>query len=302
MFSRHTFVSALLASLSTAAPLDISRRAISADVLDQLQFFSQYSAAAYCGGNNNSTGTKITCPQGNCARVEAADTNTLTEFENTLATDATGFVATDSTNSLIVVSFRGSRSVRNWLTDVEFPTVPTTICAGCDASDGFWSSWLEAQDQVVAAVSEAQKAFPSYRVVVTGHSLGGALASLGAGALRNSGVAADLYTYGSPKVGNAALATYLSGTSTGSNYRVTHKNDPVPRLPPLALGFRHVQPEYYVSSDDTTQPTTNDITVYTEAQEAQGNEGNLGIDIDAHLWYFGEISACDGSQQIEIKM
>jgi hypothetical protein len=55
--------------------------AISAAVYDQLDFFAQWSAAAYCGGNNNSTGTKITCPQGNCARVEADDTTTLTEFE-----------------------------------------------------------------------------------------------------------------------------------------------------------------------------------------------------------------------------
>ena len=55
--------------------------AVAANTLDQLQFFSQYSAAAYCVGNNNSPNTKITCPQGNCARVEAANTTTLTEFE-----------------------------------------------------------------------------------------------------------------------------------------------------------------------------------------------------------------------------
>jgi hypothetical protein len=57
-----------------AAPLDVSlsKRAVSADVLDRLQLFSQYSAAAYCISNNNSPNTKITCPEGNCARVEAA--------------------------------------------------------------------------------------------------------------------------------------------------------------------------------------------------------------------------------------
>lgn len=55
--------------------------AVSASILDQLQFFSQYSAAAYCLDNNNSPDTKVTCPQGNCARVEAANATTLTEFE-----------------------------------------------------------------------------------------------------------------------------------------------------------------------------------------------------------------------------
>ena len=55
--------------------------AVAANTLDQLSFFSQYSAAAYCLGNNHSPNTKVTCPQGNCARVEAANTTTLTEFE-----------------------------------------------------------------------------------------------------------------------------------------------------------------------------------------------------------------------------
>jgi hypothetical protein len=61
--------------------LTLPLTAVSASILDQLQFFSQYSAAAYCLGNNDSPNTKITCPQGNCARVEAANTNTLTEFQ-----------------------------------------------------------------------------------------------------------------------------------------------------------------------------------------------------------------------------
>ena len=55
--------------------------AVSLEIFDKLSFFEQYSAAAYCGENNNSTNTKITCAEGNCASVQAADTNTLTEFE-----------------------------------------------------------------------------------------------------------------------------------------------------------------------------------------------------------------------------
>lgn len=54
---------------------------VSTEIYDKLSFFEQYAAAAYCKSNNNSTDTKVTCDEQNCSHVEAADTNTLTEFE-----------------------------------------------------------------------------------------------------------------------------------------------------------------------------------------------------------------------------
>lgn len=301
--SAWTWSTALLGAIGVvnAVPVELEARAISASVYDQLDFFSQYSAAAYCLANNNSPNTKITCPQGNCARIEAANTRTITEFQNSLRSDVTGFVATDTTNQLIVLSFRGSRSVRNWITNVQFPDVTTTICSNCNASTGFWNSWLEAQSKVLNAVNSARAQYPNYKVVSTGHSLGGALATIAAGVLRSRGIRTDLYTYGAPKVGLSGLAQYLTSTSLGETFRVTHKDDPVPRLPPALLGYRHPSPEYYITSGNTAPPTTADINRLTGLLNLAGNEGNLGFSVDSHVYYFGRISACEGKEGIELK-
>lgn len=53
---------------------------VSSSLLNNLDLFAQYSAAAYCDENLNSTGTKLTCSVGNCPLVEAASTQSLDEF------------------------------------------------------------------------------------------------------------------------------------------------------------------------------------------------------------------------------
>jgi predicted lipase len=49
------------------------------------------------------------------------------------------------------------------------------------------------------------------------------------------------YTYGQPRVGNAAYASTFAGLV--SEYRVVHYADIVPHLPPEVLGFHHVPTE-----------------------------------------------------------
>jgi pimeloyl-ACP methyl ester carboxylesterase len=112
-------------------------------------------------------------------------------------TDATGFVAVDNTNKVIVVSFRGTNSVQGYSTNTKFKLVPTDICNNCEGFEGYWISWQECRTQVVDAVGQALQSNPSYAVVVVGHSLGGALATFAAAHLRNIGRNVALVSFAS---------------------------------------------------------------------------------------------------------
>lgn len=70
-------------------------------------------------------------------------------------------------------------------------------------------------------------------VFFTGHSLGAALATLAAARHAPQAV----YTFGSPRVGNAAFAASLGSLPI---HRVIDDEDVVTTLPPEELGFRHV--------------------------------------------------------------
>lgn len=224
-------------------------------------------------------------------------------ISSSLDTDVTGYIALDHTRSLTILSFRGSRSIRNYITDIDFPLVPTDICSGCTADQGFYNSWLEARTGVLAALKTTAAANPTYKVVVVGHSLGGAIATIAAAEIRNSGTSSDLYTYGQPRIGGPTISNYITNQNQGGNFRVTHYDDPVPRLPPLIFDFVHISPEYYISTGDEVAVAASAINKLTGSINLFGNTGNIAslTDLTAHAWYFNNISACDTNDGVEFK-
>ncbi|KAL3476457.1 Alpha/Beta hydrolase protein [Aspergillus californicus] len=288
----YTHVAAALVGLGIAAPAPLARRDVSAEVLQQLTLFAEYAAASYCTPNIESPGNKVTCATGNCPTVQAAETVTLAEFyEEEDFGDVAGFLAADTTNELIVLSFRGSRTLDTWIANLDFGLEAVDdLCTGCEVHGGFWKSWEVVADSIASGIESALTTYPGYTVVFTGHSFGAALATLGAAELRKAGYTIELYPYASPRVGNKALVQYI--TDQGGNYRVTHTNDLVPRLPPMAFGFSHISPEYWITSDNDVTPATADIQVIEGVGSRDGNAGEFPQSTEPHSWYIIDISAC----------
>ncbi|KAL8801648.1 MAG: hypothetical protein Q9200_006875 [Gallowayella weberi] len=274
---------------------DKSIHVIDNALFDTFKFISQYAAAAYCPGNNNSPNTTLTCPRGNCPLVEAAGAVTLSEFEDTPKFDDTGYIAIDDTNKIIVLAIRGSVSDTNWRADWDMIRVQVNFCDNCKIHRGFRNSWEEIKIAVLVNIQKAVQLHPDYRIIVTGHSLGGAVATLAAAELRRLDghflAETELYTFGSPRIANDVAAEWLSGQSRFS-WRITNENDIVPRLPPHILGYHHTEPEYWIY-DHGDNPSRVDIQWRNwESFGDWGNEGELIPSRKAHHHYFGDISAC----------
>jgi pimeloyl-ACP methyl ester carboxylesterase len=204
----------------------------------------------------------------------------------------------DNTNKAVVLSFRGSYSVRNWIADASFLYTDPGLCDGCAAELGFWSSWKVVRDDILPQLKDAVSQNPDYDVVVVGHSLGAAIASLAAADLRTKGYpSAKLYAYAAPRVANSALAKFI--TAQGNNYRFTHIDDPVPKLPLLSMGYVHISPEYYITAPNNATVKASTIKA-SDVQVIEGEvsfDGNTGTGLPsigsfaAHHWYFEEADA-----------
>jgi hypothetical protein len=154
----------------------------------------------------------------------------------------------------LVVAFKGTSSFENVKTDLSIWKVahPPARTAALSATfglrllkvpvrvhGGFFAAFRAVDAAVLAAAGEALAAAaaagePPPRLLVTGHSLGGALATLAAHALVTKfpelAPRAAVYTYGAPRVGNRAFAFEFDALVPDC-FALINDQDPVPRVP-----------------------------------------------------------------------
>lgn len=144
-----------------------------------------------------------------------------------------------------IVAFRGTRlESKTWLDHAEVVVLhqddlwldsqilPASWRTGGRVHSGFHQAFADVAPHLDTALVSLPE---THRVWLTGHSLGGALATLATAHLGADRVQ-GLYTMGAPRVGDPAFARALP---TAGHHRFVHRDDWVSTLPPEILGYVH---------------------------------------------------------------
>ena len=291
--------------------------------------FRRLSGAAYCErGLQNWT----------CEFCDEQSLVDVTVFESEKRF-VKGFIGYDKERRRAVVSFRGTepKSFENWLENLDathagFPVADFEgkgrVHAGfLDAyvqirlnltyavarlsekyssfesdDDGVRLSVEEKGEKKDESSSKNEKDLPPFPIEITGHSLGGALATIAAMDLESGNHDPDrkhiiqkkvdvksVYTFGSPRVGDGVFAEIYAERLGFKTYRLTHGRDVVPSVPNTLLGFRHVPTEVY-------EDRNGNITIGDGSGEWKGGEDHVWrrYSVSDHLYYLGEyICGCN---------
>ena len=162
------------------------------------------------------------------------------DFFNIGATQAALF--TNANLQCAALIFRGTLGLADIITDAEFILGDWLPNAG-QVHIGFRDALQKVWGQIEARLAD----FP-HPVFYTGHSLGAALAILAAARAMIDGQLpqpAALYTFGSPRVGDA---TFTSKLHDVYHCRMVNDNDIVPTVPPPPL-FRHDGELHHIRHD-----------------------------------------------------
>ena len=184
-------------------------------------------------------------------------------------TNAQANITLDPDGNLII-AFKGSSAPEDFLQDAKF-AMSLFNRADIDhdpvvkVHTGFLEDFNAIKDAVIGQVrSYYTGSRPVPGVFITGHSLGGALAILCAlECWRQALPVSAVYTFGQPRVGNAAFAALFDRTRMINaaslrdiTFRVVNQNDIVPRTPGLLLGYRHCGTELFLPAELGTGGTS----------------------------------------------
>ncbi|KAJ2162589.1 hypothetical protein GGF46_000592 [Coemansia sp. RSA 552] len=225
-----------------------SRQAISRGEEDVLALFAAYAGAAYTVSN------QWNCPY--ACEYPGTQGTVIEHHWNIGKPKSAGYIARNPNGKYIIVAFQGTDSSEQWADNLNVVQVPWPD--GIDNSKvhaGFLRGYVVAQDDILGQLKPLADKYPDYSIVIVGHSLGGARASL---ALLDISLKMPellprmyMYTVGQPRTGNREFANAIDALSV-PKYRQVFEYDYVTRLPLVEMGYYHHSTEAWDHDNQTT--------------------------------------------------
>lgn len=196
---------------------------------------------------------------------------------------------------VIVLAYRGTTKFKQFIDEMQSVLFTPKVLGGI-GSGKVQQYFKVAYDRISPCMIESMREqisnHPNYNVSITGHSLGGAIASIASARLTYLGLIKDrqsaLYTFGMPKVGNRQYALEHNRLVT-SSWRVVHRKDPVPHYP-IGTGLPgsplHHRTEVFYPSERML-PTDIDYSICPGSDNNKcGSKFQLFGNIEDHKKYF----------------
>jgi triacylglycerol lipase len=173
-----------------------------------------------------------------------------------------GWLCVDKKNQRLVVCFRGTEYFTDWLDDFDFaPAAYSPIPGRGTVHQGFQIVYEAVRENLRKLVTS--KTTNCKEMLITGHSLGGALCGLCAPDLLND-VAACLapivYTFAEPRVGHPDYVRFFDAR-VNICYRIENLWDVVPHLPPALAIYEHEGAAVHIDSGFSTDIVRNHVLI-----------------------------------------
>jgi hypothetical protein len=210
------------------------------------------------------------------------------------------FVGYDPTLKTVIVSHQGTDvdAIIPLITDADFElevldsSLFPGVSSSVEAHSGFANEQAKTASTILAAVETAMSAHSTTSITVTGHSLGAAISLLDSLylSIQIRSATVTFIGYGLPRVGNQAFANLIDSTLSTRVTHINNKEDPVPILPGISLGFIHPSGEKHIMDSNawvacpgqdnpSTECTTGDVPTIFEGNESEHDGPYNGVEM-----------------------
>ncbi|GME86771.1 unnamed protein product [Ambrosiozyma monospora] len=191
------------------------------DLPGYISYYSQLSSLTYCVSKGRLT--EEGGPLSNLCTTEFCQASESIHLLKIVRADVTALILEDEENQELIVAFKGTTSHEEWMMNINYKLVDHTPfvvedemnvlefgCVKPKAHRGFRKGYESFHNtDAPQFVIDFMNRHSDYRLIICGHSLGGAMAQFAGLEFYLAGLSPTIFTYGAPKAFNKNLALWI---------------------------------------------------------------------------------------------